>query len=78
VVRLTQAELYSLHLAVSRRLGLSGQVLECAVCMYERRREGKDVAEADTVANGVAVCVDHVSYVQGGALTNAISVVNRT
>jgi hypothetical protein len=44
----------------------------CAICLFTVEGEA---AEAETVINGQAVCLEHASYVQGGEFSQAIAAV---
>jgi hypothetical protein len=54
-----------------------GSGLWCALCLFNEPASAGDVANADTIINGQAVCLDHTGYVQGGDFSQALALLKR-
>jgi hypothetical protein len=46
---------------------------QCAICLFVVGDSGAQPRLADTTINGQAVCLDHISYVQGGSHAVALN-----
>lgn len=48
--------------------------LHCAVCLSVHRGTSVDVADADTIVEGIAVCYDHLDNINSPKLSHAVQV----